>query len=79
MCVRLLRQVTLYEELLLLKDFEKSENQIAAKVEAKQQERLDMQAKVCTVVMLMLCNLWKDKMFVSSMIRTLICYIFKVI
>ena len=40
------RQVTLYEELLLLKDFEKSENQIAAKVEAKQQERLDMQAKV---------------------------------
>jgi hypothetical protein len=37
-----------FEEYLLLKDFEKSENQIAAKVETKQQEKLDMRAKVCT-------------------------------
>ena len=40
------RQVTLFEELLLLKEFEKRENVLAAKVEAKHQERLEMQAKV---------------------------------
>ena len=42
----LYRQVTLFEELLLLKEFEKRENVLAAKVEAKHQERLEMQAKV---------------------------------
>ena len=41
-----LRHVTLFEELLLLKDFEKQENFLADKVEGKQQEKLDMQAKV---------------------------------
>ncbi|XP_074652110.1 cilia- and flagella-associated protein 44-like isoform X2 [Tubulanus polymorphus] len=41
-----LRQVTLFEELVLLKEFEKSENVLADKMEAKQQEKLDMQAKV---------------------------------
>ena len=40
------RQVTLFEELLLLKDFEKRENVLAAKVDHKQQEKQDMQAKV---------------------------------
>ncbi len=40
------RQVTFFEELLLLKEFEKRENVLAAKVESKQQEKLDMQGKV---------------------------------
>ncbi len=40
------RHVTLFEELLLLKDFEKQENLLEAKLEGKQQEKLDMQAKV---------------------------------
>ena len=40
------RQVTLFEELLLLKDFEKRENVLAAKVDSKQQEKLDMQTRV---------------------------------
>ncbi|XP_064651335.1 cilia- and flagella-associated protein 44-like isoform X2 [Lineus longissimus] len=41
-----LRHVTLFEELVLLKEFEKRENVLAAKVEGKQQEKMDMQAKV---------------------------------
>ena len=41
-----LRHVTLFEELLLLKDFEKQENVLADKVESKNQEKLDMQSKV---------------------------------
>lgn len=41
-----LRQVTLFEELALLKEFEKRENILGEKVEGKQQEKMDMQAKV---------------------------------
>lgn len=41
-----LRQLTLYEEYLLLKEFEKSEKGLANKVELKHQEKLDMQVKV---------------------------------
>ena len=42
----LCRHVTLFEELLLLKDFEKRENVLADRVEARHQDKLDMQAKV---------------------------------
>ncbi|XP_030833850.1 cilia- and flagella-associated protein 44 isoform X2 [Strongylocentrotus purpuratus] len=41
-----LRRVTLFEELQLLKEFEKRENVLAAKVDIKIKERSDMQAKV---------------------------------
>ncbi|XP_041471026.1 cilia- and flagella-associated protein 44-like [Lytechinus variegatus] len=41
-----LRRVTLFEELQLLKEFEKRENVLAAKVDVKIKERSDMQAKV---------------------------------
>ena len=44
-----LRQVTLFEELVLLKEYEKREDVLAEKVSNKQQEKLDMQAKVITV------------------------------
>ena len=44
-----LRQVTLFEELMLLREFEKSENVLAEKVEAKNQEKMDMQVKVDTI------------------------------
>ena len=40
------RQVTLFEELVLLKEYEKSEDVLAEKVSTKQQEKLDMQNKV---------------------------------
>ena len=40
------RQVTLFQELLLLKDFEKRENVLADRVTSKQQEKIDMQNKV---------------------------------
>ena len=42
--------MTLFEELLLLKDFEKRENILADRVLAKQQEKIDMQSKVSTLV-----------------------------
>lgn len=38
--------MTLFEELQLLKEFEKRENVLAAKVDIKIKERSDMQAKV---------------------------------
>ena len=38
--------MTLFEELQLLKEFEKRENVLAAKVDVKIKERSDMQAKV---------------------------------
>ena len=41
-----LRQVTLFEELVLLKEYEKREDVLAEKVSNKQLEKLDMQAKV---------------------------------
>lgn len=41
-----IRQVTLFEELVLLKEYEKREDVLAEKVTNKQQEKLDMQAKV---------------------------------
>ncbi|XP_038057956.1 cilia- and flagella-associated protein 44-like isoform X2 [Patiria miniata] len=41
-----LRRVTLFEELQLLKEFEKRENVLAAKVEAKIKEKSDSQLKV---------------------------------
>ena len=41
-----LRQVTLFEELVLLKEYEKREDVLAEKVSNKQQEKLEMQAKV---------------------------------
>ncbi|XP_071957578.1 cilia- and flagella-associated protein 44-like isoform X2 [Antedon mediterranea] len=41
-----LRHVTLFEELQLLKEFEKSENVLAAKVESKENEKEEMQIKV---------------------------------
>ncbi|KAK3588814.1 hypothetical protein CHS0354_028462 [Potamilus streckersoni] len=44
-----LRQVTLFEELVLLKEYEKREDVLAAKVTNKQQEKLDMQAKIVDV------------------------------
>ena len=40
------RQVTLFEELVLLKEYEKSENVLAEKVANKQQEKLEMHNKV---------------------------------
>ena len=40
------RQVTLFEEFVLLKEYEKREDVMEAKVSGKQQEKLDMQAKV---------------------------------
>ena len=42
-----LRHVTLFEELVLLREFEKREDTLAEKVEGKQQEKMDMQTKVC--------------------------------
>ncbi|XP_048254045.1 cilia- and flagella-associated protein 44-like isoform X2 [Haliotis rufescens] len=44
-----LRQVTLFEELVLLKEYEKREDVLAAKVTGKQQEKLDMQNKILEV------------------------------
>ncbi|XP_052253766.1 cilia- and flagella-associated protein 44-like isoform X2 [Dreissena polymorpha] len=44
-----LRQVTLFEELVLLKEYEKREDVLAEKVTNKQQEKLDMQAKIVEV------------------------------
>ncbi|XP_052805423.1 cilia- and flagella-associated protein 44-like isoform X2 [Mya arenaria] len=44
-----LRQVTLFEELVLLKEYEKREDVLADKVTGKQQEKLDMQAKIVDV------------------------------
>ncbi|XP_046572732.1 cilia- and flagella-associated protein 44-like isoform X2 [Haliotis rubra] len=44
-----LRQVTLFEELVLLKEYEKSEDVLAAKVTGKQQEKLEMQNKILEV------------------------------
>ncbi|XP_069115004.1 cilia- and flagella-associated protein 44-like isoform X2 [Argopecten irradians] len=44
-----LRQVTLFEEFVLLKEFEKREDVLAAKVTSKQQEKLDMQHKIIDV------------------------------
>ncbi|GFR69194.1 cilia- and flagella-associated protein 44-like [Elysia marginata] len=41
-----LRQVTLFEELVLLKEYEIREDILAEKVANKQQEKLDMQTKV---------------------------------
>lgn len=43
------RQVTLFEEFVLLKEYEKREDVMEAKVTGKQQEKLEMQAKVRTV------------------------------
>lgn len=43
------RQVTLFEEFVLLKEYEKREDVMEAKVTGKQQEKLEMQAKVSTV------------------------------
>ena len=40
------RQVTLFEELVLLKEYEIREDILAEKVANKQQEKLDMQSKV---------------------------------
>jgi hypothetical protein len=45
-----MRHVTLFEELLLLKDFEKQENFLAERIKSKQQEKIDMQAKVFIVL-----------------------------
>ncbi|KAL8598401.1 hypothetical protein ACOMHN_032678 [Nucella lapillus] len=44
-----LRQVTLFEELVLLKEYEKSEDVLADKVSSKQQEKLDMHNKILEV------------------------------
>merc|ERR1712151_151351 len=41
-----LREITLFEELILLKEFEKRENALAGKVSAKYQEKDDMEDKV---------------------------------
>ena len=46
-CLLVFRHVTLFEEFLLLRDFEKHENVIVSKLEGKQQEKFDMQEKVC--------------------------------
>ena len=42
-----LRNTTLFEEFVQLKEFEKRENMLAGKVNAKYDEKLDMQEKVC--------------------------------
>ncbi|XP_059142623.1 cilia- and flagella-associated protein 44-like isoform X2 [Physella acuta] len=44
-----LRQVTLFEELVLLKEYEKREDVLAEKVVGKQNEKSDMQAKMLEV------------------------------
>lgn len=44
--------MTLFEELVLLKEYEKSEDVLAEKVTSKQQEKLDMQSKVGKVSVL---------------------------
>ncbi|XP_048773099.2 cilia- and flagella-associated protein 44-like isoform X2 [Ostrea edulis] len=41
-----LRQVTLFEEFVLLKEYEKREDVMEAKLSGKQQEKLEMQAKI---------------------------------
>ena len=41
------RQVTLFEEYMLLKEFEKRENIFANKVDTKLDEKEEMQEKVC--------------------------------
>jgi hypothetical protein len=48
----------LFEELVLLKEYEKREDVLAEKVTNKQQEKLDMQAKVgiCFLVLTVLIN-----------------------
>ena len=45
------RCVTLFEELKLLKDFEKREDVFAEKVEAKEKEKNDMQQKVTYMIL----------------------------
>ncbi|CAG2237888.1 CFAP44 [Mytilus edulis] len=44
-----LRQVTLFEELVLLKEFEKREDVLAEKVTNKAQEKIDMQNKIVEI------------------------------
>jgi len=41
-----LRYITLFEEFLLLKEYEKHENVLGNKVNVKQQEKIDQQNKV---------------------------------
>ena len=59
-----LRQLTLYEEYLLLKEFEKSERGLANKVEMKQQEKIDMQSKVSASQNF--CELLDSRYFILS-------------
>ncbi|CAH1796965.1 unnamed protein product [Owenia fusiformis] len=44
-----LRHVTLFEELILLKEFEKRENLLTEKQDNKEQEKIDMQVKIMEV------------------------------
>ena len=44
-----LRHVTLFEELMLLKEFEKTENELENKLTTKKEEYMDMQAKLADV------------------------------
>lgn len=47
--------MTLFEELVLLKEYEKREDVLAEKVTNKQQEKLDMQAKVNLTYVFSVC------------------------
>lgn len=45
------RHVTLYEEFMLLRDFEKTENELEKKLESRKEEHLDMQGKLTEIQM----------------------------
>ena len=52
------RQVTLFEEFMLLKEFEKRENSFANKVNTKLSEKEEMQEKVRELVSESFCNVY---------------------
>ena len=44
-----LRHVTLYEEFMLLRDFEKTENELELKLEKRKEEHMDTQSKLTEI------------------------------
>ena len=45
------RHLTLFEELELLKEFEKRESNFTGKYRSKKQERAQMESKVCYIIL----------------------------
>lgn len=64
------RKVTLFEELQLLKEFEKRENVLAEKVEAKIKEKTDMYLKVIRLISFYLDS-WEKLSLWEYMIKNL--------